>query len=141
MACSQLVDEMDKPDTRRKITFYLNPESNAAERYVCDETDRLPQGERGNVWRAALLSGFALRKQDERLPHLLAAQLNESTTFEEMVLLMQAVFPEEMKAFGNRRPAAQTPAKVQGSAPSAPPEDDNETLSNARAMFGGAKDK
>jgi len=141
MACSQLVNEMDKPDTRRKITFYLNPESNAAERYVCDETDRLPQGERGNVWRAALLSGFALRKQDERLPHLLAAQLNESTTFEEMVLLMQAVFPEEMKAFGNRRPAAQTPAKVQGSVPPAPPEDDNETLSNARAMFGGAKDK
>lgn len=141
MACSQLVNEMDKPDTRRKITFYLNPESNAAERYVCDETDRLPQGERGNVWRAALLSGFALRKQDERLPHLLAAQLNESTTFEEMVLLMQAVFPEEMKAFGNRRPAAQTPAKVQGSAPPAPPEDDNETLSNARAMFGGANDK
>lgn len=141
MACSQLVNEMDKPDTRRKITFYLNPESNAAERYVCDEIDRLPQGERGNVWRAALLSGFALRKQDERLPHLLAAQLNESTTFEEMVLLMQAVFPEEMRALSNRRPAAQTPAKVQGSAPPAPPEEDNETLSNARAMFGGAKDK
>lgn len=140
MACSQLVDEMDKPDTRRKITFYLNPESNAAERYVCDETDRLPQGERGNVWRAALLSGFALRKQDERLPHLLAAQLNESTTFEEMVLLMQAVFPEEMKTFGNRRTAGQAPSKTKGSAPAAPVADDNETLNNARAMFGGGKD-
>lgn len=140
MTCLQLVNEMDKPDTRRKITFYLNPESNAAERYVCEETDRLPQGERGNVWRAALLSGFALRKQDERLPHLLAAQLNESTTFEEMVLLMQAVFPEEMKAFGNRRTAVQAPAKGLGSVSPAPGSDDNETLNNARAMFGGKKD-
>lgn len=139
MACLQLVNLMDKPDTRRKITFYLNPESSAAERYVCEETDRMPQGERGNVWRATLLSGFALRKQDERLPHLLAAQLTESTTFEEMVLLMQAVFPEEMKAFGNRRPAekASTEARTHGKV--SPEREGDETLRNAQAMFGGGK--
>lgn len=127
---------MDKPDTRRKITFYLNPESSAAERYVCEETDRIPQGERGNVWRAALLSGFALRKQDERLPHLLAAQLTESTTFEEMVLLMQAVFPEEMKALDGRRQASGKEPKVASQEQASVADTDDETRRNAQHMFG-----
>ncbi|WP_333500617.1 plasmid partitioning/stability family protein [Kluyvera sp. CHPC 1.2972] len=127
---------MDKPDTRRKITFYLNPESSAAERYVCEETDRMPQGERGNVWRAALLSGFALRKQDERLPHLLAAQLTESTTFEEMVLLMQAVFPEEMKALDGRRQAFGKERKVASQEQAGTADTDDETRRNAEKMFG-----
>lgn len=130
---------MDKPDKRRKITFYLNPESSAAERYVCEETDRLPQGERGNVWRAALLSGFALRKQDERLPHLLAAQLTDSTTFEEMVLLMQAVFPEEMKALGSRRPAVRDVQEAERHEQVSTDEDDDETRRNAQNMFAGGK--
>ncbi|MFX4313019.1 plasmid stability protein [Enterobacter sp. 63] len=127
---------MDKPDTRRKITFYLNPESSAAERYVCEETDRMPQGERGNVWRAALLSGFALRKQDERLPHLLAAQLTESTTFEEMVLLMRAVFPEEMKALDGRRQASGKEPKVASQEQELVEDTDDETRRNAQHMFG-----
>ncbi|CZZ85291.1 plasmid partitioning/stability family protein [Enterobacter asburiae] len=130
---------MDKPDPRRKITFYLNPESNAAERYVCEEIEKMPQGERGNLWRAALLSGFALRKQDERLPHLLAAQLTESTTFEEMVLLMQSVFPEEMKALDGRRPASGKEPEVacQEQASTADTADtDDETRRNAQNMFG-----
>lgn len=130
---------MDKPDNRRKITFYLNPESSAAERYVCEETDRLPQGERGNVWRAALLSGFALRKQDKRLPHLLAAQLTDSTTFDEMVLLMQAVFPEEMKALGSRRPAARDVQEAERHEQVSTDEDDDETRRNAQNMFAGGK--
>ncbi|ELY7546192.1 plasmid partitioning/stability family protein [Cronobacter sakazakii] len=128
---------MDKQDTRRKITFYLNPETNAADKYVCDEIDRTPQGERGKLWRSALLAGFALRKQDARLPHMLAELLNEETTFDEVILLMKAVFPEEMDTFGERRPAApvttvsKTTAAVtqKGSA-------QDETRNNARNMFG-----
>jgi hypothetical protein len=30
-------------DTRRKITFYLNPETNEADRFVCQKTDETPQ--------------------------------------------------------------------------------------------------
>ena len=132
---------MDKPDPRRKITFYLNPESNAAERHVCEEIEKMPQGERGNVWRATLLSGFALRKQDERLPHLLAAQLTDSTTFDEMVLLMQSVFPEEMKALNGRRPASRNgpegASAEQESSSDTDSDTDNETRRNAQNMFGG----
>lgn len=134
----KLAENMDKPDTRRKIMFYLNPESSEAERYVCDEIDRISQGERGRVWRATMLSGFALRKQDPRLANMLAELLNENTTFEEMVMVMQAVFPEEMKGLANRRPVAPAqPAPVAQETPQAQPGD--ETRDNARAMFGQKK--
>lgn len=132
---------MDKQDTRRKITFYLNPETNAADKYVCDEIDRTPQGERGKLWRSALLAGFALRKQDARLPHMLAELLNDATTFDEVILLMKAVFPEEMEAFGERRPAGQTTTATRAAA--ARPEQDgaqDETRNNARNMFGQQTD-
>ncbi|MHA0985015.1 plasmid partitioning/stability family protein [Kosakonia cowanii] len=128
---------MEKADPRRKILFYLNPESNAAERYVCEETDRLPQGERGKVWRAALLAGFALRKQDPRLPNMLAEFLTEHTTFDEMVTLMQAVFPAEMKRLENHRPEERTGASRREQPAPAAPED--ETRENARGMFGITK--
>lgn len=130
-----MVNKMEKADTRRKIMFYLNPEGSAAERYVCGEIDRLPQGERGKVWRAALLSGFALRKQDPRLTNMLAEFLDDRTTFEDMVLIMQAVFPEEMKNFGNRGPASALPVST-SSRPDENRTEQDETRSNARAMFG-----
>lgn len=130
----KLAENMDKPDTRRKITFYLNPESNEAERFVCDEIDKVPQGERGRVWRATLLAGFALRKQDPRLANMLAELLNEHTTFEEMVIVMQAVFPEEMKGLVNRKPAGQPVTEE-----TAQVRTGNETRENARAMFGQKK--
>ncbi|WP_226066769.1 plasmid partitioning/stability family protein [Dickeya zeae] len=128
---------MEKPDTRRKIMFYLNPESSMADRYVCDEIDRMPQGDRGKTWRAALLAGFALRKQDSRLPHMLAELLTEHTTFEEMVLVMQAVFPEEMKTFGARRPGTVTkaPTMPEGQRTEAEAKPRDETQENAKAMF------
>lgn len=138
MACTKLVDDMEKPDTRRKIMFYLNPESSMADRYVCDEIDRMPQGDRGKTWRAALLAGFALRKQDSRLPHMLAELLTEHTTFEEMVLVMQAVFPEEMKTFGARRPSptkALTMHEGQRTEAEAEAKLRDETQENAKAMF------
>lgn len=130
---------MEKPDPRRKILFYLNPESNDAERYVCDEIDRLPQGERGKVWRAALLAGFALRKQDPRLPNMLAEFLNEHTTFDEMITLMQAVFPAEMKRLESHRPAGR-PVQPPPETPAQETPAD-ETRDNARTMFAyGRKD-
>ncbi|GAB7259010.1 plasmid partitioning/stability family protein [Dickeya ananatis] len=122
---------MEKPDTRRKIMFYLNPESSMADRYVCDEIDRMPQGDRGKTWRAALLAGFALRKQDSRLPHMLAELLTEHTTFDEMLLLMKAVFPEEMKSFGERRPVAPVTAERQRTESI----QKDEARDNAKAMF------
>lgn len=134
----KLAENMDKPDTRRKITFYLNPESSEAERYVCDEIDRISQGERGRVWRATMLAGFALRKQDPRLANMLAELLNENTTFDEMVMVMQAVFPEEMKRLTNRRPVAPSHSgSVAEDTPQALSGD--ETRDNARAMFGQNK--
>ncbi|WP_226092963.1 plasmid partitioning/stability family protein [Dickeya oryzae] len=130
---------MEKPDTRRKIMFYLNPESSMADRYVCDEIDRMPQGDRGKTWRAALLAGFALRKQDSRLPHMLAELLTDHTTFEEMVLVMQAVFPEEMKTFGARRPGPVTKAPTMPEGQRTESEVEaklrDETQENAKAMF------
>jgi hypothetical protein len=45
-----------------------------------------------NWWRATMLAGFALRKQDPRLANILAELLNENTTFEEMMMVMQAIF-------------------------------------------------
>ncbi len=136
MVCTQLVEDMDKPDTRRKILFYLNPESSPAERFVCDEIDRMPQGERGKAWRSACLAGFALRKQDSRLPNMLAELLNENTTFEEMILVMQAVFPEEMKTFGTRRPAqgVSLSDRITASIDSAPVTE--QTRDNAKNLFG-----
>lgn len=134
----KLAENMDKPDTRRKIMFYLNPESSEAERYVCDEIDKISQGERGRVWRATLLAGFALRKQDPRLANMLAELLNENTTFEEMVMVMQAVFPEETKGLVNRKPAA-TVIQDRDSKGTLPAPSDDETRDNARAMFGQAK--
>lgn len=126
---------MEKPDTRRKIMFYLNPESSDADRYVCDEIDRMPQGDRGRVWRAALVSGFALRKQDARLPNMLAELLNEHTTFDEMVTVMQAVFPEEMNRLENRTAAGQDRSlPVPGKEDTTMTGD--ETRENAQAMFG-----
>ncbi|ENU1174231.1 plasmid partitioning/stability family protein [Enterobacter kobei] len=134
----KLAENMDKPDTRRKIMFYLNPESSEAERYVCDEIDRISQGERGRVWRATMLAGFALRKQDPRLANMLAELLNENTTFEEMVMVMQAVFPEEMKGLVNRKPAAAV-VQDRDSKDRLPAPSDDETRDNARAMFGQSK--
>ncbi|MEY8712265.1 plasmid partitioning/stability family protein [Mangrovibacter phragmitis] len=122
-------------DTRRKINFYLNPERNEADRYVCEVIDSLPQGERGQVWRAAMLAGFALRKQDSRLPNLLAELLTAETSFADIIQLMRAVFPEEMARTGWSVPAG--PVATAPQTPQVPSVED-ETRDNARQMFGQA---
>lgn len=50
-------------DTRRKITFYLNPETNEADRFVCQKTDETPQG-KGDVYGAPrCLQGLLLESR------------------------------------------------------------------------------
>ncbi len=123
-------------DKRRKITFYLNPETNEADRYVCQTIDDTPQGERGRLWRATLLTGFAFGKQDERLPYLFSELLNSNTTFDELLQLLRAVYPRDVDSIlqsqGRGEELAPSPAKdvVDLS--------DEETRNNARSMFGGS---
>ncbi|EJG2190705.1 plasmid stability protein [Enterobacter kobei] len=122
-------------DTRRKITFYLNPETNEADRFVCQKTDETPQGDRGRLWRAALLTGFAFGKQDERLPFLFSELLNRDTSFDDLLQLLKAVYPRETEALlqGRGREAVpQSPEQMSNSVTS-----DEETRNNARSMFGG----
>lgn len=126
-------------DTRRKITFYLNPETNEADRFVCQKTDETPQGERGRLWRAALLTGFAFGKQDERLPFLFSELLNRHTSFDDLLQLLKAVYPRETEAL------LQSRGREVVTVNSHPPEQKNEpassdeqTRSNALGLFSGA---
>ncbi|EKS7814736.1 MULTISPECIES: plasmid partitioning/stability family protein [Edwardsiella] len=120
-------------DTRRKIMFYLNPETNEADRFVCQKTDETPQGERGRLWRAALLTGFAFGKQDARLPYLFSELLNDGTSFGDLLQLLRAVYPREVDALLQGRgeneiaSVSRTVATTTG---------DEETRNNARQMFG-----
>jgi len=117
--------------------FYLNPETNEADRFVCQKTDETPQGERGRLWRATLLTGFAFGKQDERLPYLFSELLNEGTSFDELLQLLRAVYPREVDALlqgqgrgeSDSAPASSNVAATTG---------DEETRNNARQMFGGS---
>lgn len=126
-------------DTRRKIMFYLNPVTNEADRFVCQKTDKTPQGERGRLWRAALLTGFAFGKQDERLPYLFSELLNDGTSFDDLLQLLRTVYPREVdallqgqgRAVSESTPASRTSADTSG---------DVETRNNARQMFGGLSD-
>ncbi|MGQ3665342.1 plasmid partitioning/stability family protein [Citrobacter braakii] len=125
-------------DTRRKITFYLNPETNEADRFVCQKTDETPQGERGRLWRAALLTGFAFGKQDERLPFLFSELLNRNTSFDDLLQLLKAVYPRETEALLQIRGRDvvtannQLPEQKSESASS-----DDETRNNALGLFSG----
>lgn len=126
-------------DTRRKITFYLNPETNEADRYVCQKTDDTPQGERGRLWRAALLTGFAFGKQDDRLPFLFSELLNRDTSFDDLLQLLKAVYPQETEALLQGRAREVLSATAQPpERKSAPLSSDDETRNNAQTLFGGS---
>lgn len=126
-------------DTRRKITFYLNPETNEADRYVCQKTDDTPQGERGRLWRAALLTGFAFGKQDDRLPFLFSELLNRDTSFDDLLQLLKAVYPQETEALLQGRAREVVSATVQSpERKSVPLSSDDETRNNAQTLFGGS---
>lgn len=117
-------------DTRRKIQFYINPKSSLGEAYADSHTDETPQGERGRLWKAAMLSGFALERIDPRLPFLLSELLSENTTAEEVLQVIRAVSPKSATA----QPQAESVPEPAEASPNATVD---ETRSNARGMFGG----
>ena len=80
-------------DARRKIMFYLNPETNIADSIVNETLDSIPQGERGRLNRAALIAGIALYRQDARIPFLISELLNKDTQFADIVQLLKSVYP------------------------------------------------
>ncbi|MEI2630915.1 plasmid partitioning/stability family protein [Erwinia aphidicola] len=122
-------------DTRRKIQFYLNPETNQADRCVDTVLNNTPQGDRGRLQRAAMLSGFALHKIDPRIPFLLSELLTENTTFSETLQVIKAVLPaaqaERLEEIIQTAPPENIPEQhpLQAGA-------EDETRSNARGMFG-----
>ncbi|MFJ5162241.1 plasmid partitioning/stability family protein [Pantoea sp. NPDC088449] len=120
-------------DTRRKIQFYINPKSSLGEAYADSHTDEPPQGERGRLWKAAMLSGIALERIDPRLPFLLSELLSENTTAEEVLQVIQAVSPKSMTTHPNAE------AEREGE-PLEPTKNDtlDETRSNAKGMFGSS---
>ncbi|EEE0460459.1 plasmid partitioning/stability family protein [Salmonella enterica] len=123
-------------DTRRKITFYLNPETNEADRFVCQKTDETPQGERGRLWRAALLTGFAFGKQDERLPFLFSELLNRNTSFDDLIQLLKAVYPREVEALLQGRIKENVPVeRTETNLSSQTPNAEDETRNNAKELF------
>lgn len=78
----------------RKVSFYLNPAQNAADKVACGLLDALPVKARGRASRAAILAGMALMKQDPRLPGLLAEILDERTTIAQIRHLLCSVLPD-----------------------------------------------
>jgi len=118
-------------DTRRKIQFYINPKSSLGEAYADSHTDETPQGERGRLWKAAMLSGFALERIDPRLPFLLSELLSENTTAEEVLQVIRAVSPKHATAQPDE---AEKDIEPVGAARN---DTVDETRSNAKGMFGG----
>lgn len=119
-------------DTRRKIQFYINPKSSLGEAYADSHTDETPQGERGRLWKAAMLSGFALERIDPRLPFLLSELLSENTTAEEVLQVIRAVSPKHVTA---QLGEAEKDIEPVGAARN---DSVDETRSNAKGMFGGS---
>lgn len=123
-------------DTRRKIQFYLNPETNQADSCVDTVLDNTPQGDRGRLQRAAMLSGFALHKIDPRIPFLLSELLTEQTTFTETLQVIKAVLPaaqaDKLEEFLHTAQPVKT-VEQQSRQTGA----ESETRNNARGMFGG----
>jgi len=122
-------------DTRRKIQFYLHPETNQADHCVDKVLDNTPQGDRGRLMRAALLSGFALHKIDPRIPFLLSELLTEKTTFSETLQVIKAVLPAA-QAERLEEILQTVPPVITAEQQSRPPGADAETRNNARGMFG-----
>lgn len=79
----------------RKVSFYLKPDQNPADKVAADMLDALPVKMRGKASRAALLAGIALMKQDPRLPGLIAEILDEHTTISQIRHLLCSVLPED----------------------------------------------
>lgn len=131
----------------RKVSFYLNPAQNAADKVACGLLDTLPVKARGRASRAALLAGMALMKQDPRLPGLLAEILDERTTIAQIRHLLCSVLPDGEGIPEATGRAADTPyegahdtmvrSKLQQSAISENADNTDITRENARHLFPG----
>lgn len=120
-------------DNRRKILFYLSPDKIEADKYVCDQLDSIPQGDRGRIQRAAMLAGFALQKIDGRIPFLLSELLNGNTSREEVIQILKVVLPADLlsELQTGRKPAAPgDPSRGE-----IPADKETETRNNAKQMF------
>ena len=85
-------------DTRRKLTYYIHPEDFKGDKLLCDKLSSLEKSEKSRLLRAATIAGFALFRQDERIPHLLTALLDENTTMAEIMQVIGSVKPDALGA-------------------------------------------
>ncbi|GLR07916.1 hypothetical protein COO59_19860 [Mixta theicola] len=83
-------------DTRRKLTYYVHPEDFKGDKLLCDKLSSLEKSEKSRLLRAATIAGFALFRQDERIPHLLTALLDENTTMAEIMQVISSVKPDAL---------------------------------------------
>lgn len=140
-------------DTRRKLTYYIHPDDFKGDKLLCDKLSSLEKSEKSRLLRAATIAGFALFRQDERIPYLLTALLDESTTMAEIMQVISSVKPDALGAGSVERHEVvqtllesilvhvtnlKTEAIVKDSAPSSKSEvdkDSEETRRNALSMF------
>ncbi|EPJ2775205.1 plasmid partitioning/stability family protein [Klebsiella pneumoniae] len=85
-------------DTRRKLTYYVHPEDSKGDKLLCEKLSSLEKSEKSRLLRAATIAGFALFRQDERIPHLLTALLDENTTMAEIMQVISSVKPDVLGA-------------------------------------------
>ncbi|MDF7662842.1 plasmid partitioning/stability family protein [Erwiniaceae bacterium L1_54_6] len=119
-------------DTRRKIQFYINPKSSPGEEFADAFTESTQQGERGRLWKAAMLSGFALQRVDPRLPFLLSELLSEKTTAEEVLQVIRAVSPKGISS----EPGSASAQGAESECSQEQHDAADETRNNAKQMFG-----
>jgi hypothetical protein len=81
-------------DTRRKLTYYIHPEDFKGDKLLSEKLSSLEKSEKSRLLRAATIAGFALFRQDERIPHLLTALLDENTTIIEIMQVIGSVKPD-----------------------------------------------
>ena len=121
-------------DNRRKILYYLSPDKLESDKYVCDQLDSIPKGDRGRILRAATLAGFALQKIEGRIPFLLSELLNDSTSKEEIVQLLKVVLPPDL--LSTLQTEGSELLLAQGKGKGEIPSDNLETTrNNAKRMF------
>jgi hypothetical protein len=120
-------------DNRRKIQFYLSPDKIEADKYVCDQLESIPQGDRGRVLRAVTLAGFALQKIEGRIPFLLSELLNENTTREEVIQILKVVLPPDLLSELQTGRKPEVPGEP--SRGEIPADKEAETRNNAKKMF------
>lgn len=119
-------------DNRRKILFYINPETSDTDRCADAILEQSPKGDRGRLIRAAMIGGLALQKLDPRLPFLLTELMNSNTSLEEVLQQIRTI----VQLHESPVPDAGATSSTMPDTSAAEPGDDAElTRKNARGMF------